>query len=143
MTAQEKRKFPPAQELSDMAEPDYSKALGRIAQATLLLIIMGVISALWPTIIVEDEHAAATTLKTALGIYRDRHGVNPRDLRDLCPIIREMQYENCRVAEQGLNTSEIEFGVQEKFWRVVLEYATADGTRLDRFHVVSIQTVHR
>lgn len=106
-----------------------------IAVVIALLLSAGVLL-LFPAVTTDAEHPAAMCLKGALGLFKDRNGFYPEDLRAVQPELEEITRSECRInAEHGYSyLIDIAFG-QRKKWRMKVEYRIDSKGRREKWHV--------
>lgn len=104
------------------------------------LLVAGVVMAVWVIArmqlgIADREHTAAISLKTALGVYRDRNGAYPVDLRDIESTLREITNADCHITETSHGTYSVTIIGETRVFEVIVAYSAQAGGDLEQFHV--------
>ena len=93
---------------------------------------------LWPRIS-NGEHAIAHSLKTALGVYRDRYGQNPKDLTSVEPILSEVTQATSTIFRISDDVFNVRIATPRRVFELSVEYRTSAAGGLERFHVYNVR----
>lgn len=87
------------------------------------------------------DHGAAISIKTALGVYKDRNGGHPGDLRHLSNILKEVSRIECTIVKDKIESDKYLIKLFDKLYtyEVDLEYKLGSNNILEKFHVLEIR----
>lgn len=104
--------------------------------------LLGAIVASWPPR-GTFEHAGVISLKTALGVYRDRAGRYPESLLPVCDTLREVTRLECECQRSEGTTYVVAIKGPKKVSRIRIKYSGAEDGSLKLFDVIEVTTSSR
>lgn len=87
----------------------------------------------------DGEHTVAISLKTALGVYCDRHGNYPVALTDLEGTLREITRAECWITIIESGRYEVRVSTEKNVFELIVAYSARPSGGLERFHVENIR----
>ena len=103
-------------------------------------VVLLLCSMLWTQVCDSNgEHTVSISLKTALGVYFDRHGNYPETLQEVRPTLEELTRAECRISEIEDGKYDVFVRTPSNSFALVVAYSADPNGRLERFYVESVR----